>query len=147
MPTKWLQERTNGSKNEHGIPPHRALCGSSQSGGLRDQLCTTYGPKVNCMRQGVWEWAVGWATPFLLLGFGRNDLVNNPIHLYLSIYIYMTEWGVGVRAGRGDALSADGLWAARSGAQLSHDKALFRAEGHSRAGAVLFYPERGFLAR
>ena len=27
MPTKWLQERRDGSKNEDGIPPHRALCG------------------------------------------------------------------------------------------------------------------------
>ena len=27
MPTKWLQERTNGSKNEPGIPPLRAFCG------------------------------------------------------------------------------------------------------------------------
>ena len=29
MPTKWLQERINGSKNEPGIPPHTAFCGSS----------------------------------------------------------------------------------------------------------------------
>ena len=28
MPTKWLQERAKGSKNEPGIPPHRAFCGS-----------------------------------------------------------------------------------------------------------------------
>ena len=27
MPTKWLQERAKGSKNGHGIPPHRAFCG------------------------------------------------------------------------------------------------------------------------
>ena len=27
MPTKWLQERTNGSKNEPGMPPHRGLRG------------------------------------------------------------------------------------------------------------------------
>ena len=27
MPTKWLQERANGSKNEHGMPPRRAFCG------------------------------------------------------------------------------------------------------------------------
>ena len=27
MPTKWLQERRDGSKNEDGIPLHRALCG------------------------------------------------------------------------------------------------------------------------
>ena len=27
MPTKWLQERRDGSKNEDGIPPHRDLCG------------------------------------------------------------------------------------------------------------------------
>ena len=27
MPTKWLQERAKGSKNEHGMPPHRAFCG------------------------------------------------------------------------------------------------------------------------
>ena len=27
MPTKWLQERTNGSKNKHGIPPPRGLRG------------------------------------------------------------------------------------------------------------------------
>ena len=32
MPTKWLQERTNGSKNEHGIPPHRVLCGEFAPG-------------------------------------------------------------------------------------------------------------------
>jgi hypothetical protein len=29
---KWLQERGDGSKNEDGIPPHRALCGSSDAG-------------------------------------------------------------------------------------------------------------------
>ena len=28
MPTKWLQDRTNGSKTAPGIPPHRAFCGS-----------------------------------------------------------------------------------------------------------------------
>ena len=28
MPTKWLQERAKGSKNEHGIPPRRAFCGA-----------------------------------------------------------------------------------------------------------------------
>ena len=28
MPTKWLQERAKGSKNGHGIPPHRAFCGT-----------------------------------------------------------------------------------------------------------------------
>ena len=27
MPTKWLQERAKGSKNEHGMPPHRGLRG------------------------------------------------------------------------------------------------------------------------
>ena len=27
MPTKWLQNRTNGSKTAPGIPPHRAFCG------------------------------------------------------------------------------------------------------------------------
>jgi hypothetical protein len=27
MPTKWLQERAKGSKNEHGMPPRRAFCG------------------------------------------------------------------------------------------------------------------------
>ena len=27
VPTKWLQERAKGSKNEPGIPPHRAFCG------------------------------------------------------------------------------------------------------------------------
>ena len=27
MPTKWLQERAKGSKNEHGMPPHRVCCG------------------------------------------------------------------------------------------------------------------------
>ena len=27
MPTKWLQDRTNGSKTAPGIPPHRAFCG------------------------------------------------------------------------------------------------------------------------
>jgi len=27
MPTKWLQERAKGSKNEHGMPPHRVFCG------------------------------------------------------------------------------------------------------------------------
>ena len=27
MSTKWLQERARGSKNEHGMPPHRAFCG------------------------------------------------------------------------------------------------------------------------
>ena len=27
MPTKWLQERAQGSKNEHGMPPHRGLRG------------------------------------------------------------------------------------------------------------------------
>ena len=27
MPTKWLQERAKGSKNEHGMPPPRAFCG------------------------------------------------------------------------------------------------------------------------
>ena len=26
MPTKWLQERAKGSKNEHEMPPHRAFC-------------------------------------------------------------------------------------------------------------------------
>ena len=29
MPTKWLQERRNGFKNEDGIPPRRAFCGPS----------------------------------------------------------------------------------------------------------------------
>ena len=28
MPTKWLQQRAKGSKNGHGMPPHRAFCGS-----------------------------------------------------------------------------------------------------------------------
>jgi len=28
MPTKWLQERAKGSKNGHGMPPHRVFCGS-----------------------------------------------------------------------------------------------------------------------
>ena len=28
MPTKWLQERANGSKNEHGMTPRRAFCGN-----------------------------------------------------------------------------------------------------------------------
>ena len=32
MPTKWLQNRTNGSKTAPGIPPHRAFCGV---GGMR----------------------------------------------------------------------------------------------------------------
>ena len=27
MPTKWLQERAKGSKNEPGMPPLRAFCG------------------------------------------------------------------------------------------------------------------------
>ena len=27
MPTKWLQERAKGSKNGHGMPPHRAFFG------------------------------------------------------------------------------------------------------------------------
>ena len=31
MPTKWLQERTNGSKNEPGMPPHRGLRGTHKS--------------------------------------------------------------------------------------------------------------------
>ena len=29
MPTKWLQDRTHGSKTAPGIPPHRAFCGVS----------------------------------------------------------------------------------------------------------------------
>ena len=37
MPTKWLQERANGSKNEHGIPPPRAFCGCV--GGRGSRLC------------------------------------------------------------------------------------------------------------
>ena len=28
MPKIWLQERANSSKNQHGIPPRRAFCGS-----------------------------------------------------------------------------------------------------------------------
>ena len=32
MPTKWLQERAKGSKNGHGMPPHRAFCGESSVG-------------------------------------------------------------------------------------------------------------------
>ena len=31
MPTKWLQERGDGSKNEDGIPPLRAFCGGAGS--------------------------------------------------------------------------------------------------------------------
>ena len=27
MPTKWLKERAKGSKNGHGMPPHRVFCG------------------------------------------------------------------------------------------------------------------------
>jgi len=30
MPIKWLQERAKGSKNEPGIPPHRAFCGRAR---------------------------------------------------------------------------------------------------------------------
>ena len=30
MPTKWLQERGDGSKNGDGIPPHRGLRGESR---------------------------------------------------------------------------------------------------------------------
>ena len=37
MPTKWLQERAKGSKNEHGMPPHRAFCGE---GPLSSELGT-----------------------------------------------------------------------------------------------------------
>ena len=33
MPTQWLQERTNGSKNEPGIPPHTAFCGEVHAHG------------------------------------------------------------------------------------------------------------------
>jgi hypothetical protein len=28
MPTAWLQERPNGSKNDPGKPPRRAFCGN-----------------------------------------------------------------------------------------------------------------------
>jgi len=31
MPTKWLQERAKGSKNGHGMPPHRAFCGLQEA--------------------------------------------------------------------------------------------------------------------
>ena len=31
MPTKWLQERHNGSKNDTGMPPRRASRGASQN--------------------------------------------------------------------------------------------------------------------
>ena len=44
MPTKWLQERVNGSKNGSGIPPHRAFCGyvgafhdTIKSGGTKNE--------------------------------------------------------------------------------------------------------------
>ena len=39
MPTKWLQERTNGSKNEHGIPPHRGLRGFWRSSPSISKSC------------------------------------------------------------------------------------------------------------
>jgi len=37
MPTKWLQERADGSKNGHGMPPKRAFCveGSNAGWGRR----------------------------------------------------------------------------------------------------------------
>ena len=31
MPTKWLQERPNGPKNDPGMPPRRAFCGITSS--------------------------------------------------------------------------------------------------------------------
>jgi hypothetical protein len=34
MPTKWLQERAKGSKNGHGMPPHRAFCGTVRAATL-----------------------------------------------------------------------------------------------------------------
>jgi hypothetical protein len=33
IPTKWLQERAKGSKNEPGMPPLRAFCGLPESQG------------------------------------------------------------------------------------------------------------------
>ena len=30
MPTKWLQDRTNGSKTAPGMPPQRAFCGQAK---------------------------------------------------------------------------------------------------------------------
>ena len=42
MPAKWLQERAKGSKNEHGMPPHRAFCGARTctKAGEGRSLCT-----------------------------------------------------------------------------------------------------------
>ena len=38
IPTKWLQERADGSKNGHEIPPRRAFCGSARAPSA-PQLC------------------------------------------------------------------------------------------------------------
>ena len=37
MPTKWLQQRAKGSKNGHGMPPHRVFCGWGYSGSKVDR--------------------------------------------------------------------------------------------------------------
>ena len=57
MPTKWLQERANGSKNEHGMTPRRAFGGtrtsharSIKARNLRDQRGTPHDDAADLQR-------------------------------------------------------------------------------------------------
>jgi hypothetical protein len=47
MPTKWLQDRTNGSKTAPGIPPHRAFCGDTRSRGARCRANSAHTRRVS----------------------------------------------------------------------------------------------------
>ena len=86
MPTKWLQERAKGSKNEPGMPPHRGLRGPSGDESAEwSQGLVPLGPsRVGVVWCGVLGWCVG--------GEGGRTLVC---------------WGGGLGGGGGDATATD----------------------------------------
>ena len=58
MPTKWLQDRTDGSKTAPGIPPHRAFCGLARN--CANQLLAArdcaFASLCSSFREFQWIW-------------------------------------------------------------------------------------------
>ena len=87
MPTKWLQERPNGSKNDLGIPPLRAFCGARErvarflSGRVRTAPRSFWGaPFQGQTRQHslCWGWRERWGRKVdrQRIGCSRNNITH-----------------------------------------------------------------------
>ena len=89
-PTKWLQERGDGSKNEDGIPPHRALCGSLDSGT----------PSSGVRALGVCRGEITSYIHILCITYYIYIYTYLYIHTYIYIYIYIyIDFGAEVNRG------------------------------------------------